>query len=141
MRSLLTIGSLTGLAVVLYQASDFLLFYHYFTFEYYIAAVAVVALMVGIWIAKATRPRSAKEIIADPFETLTRKELEILQLILDGKSNKQIAALHFVEISTVKTHINNLYGKLGVSNRQNAVLLCRQHAVQTKSTLSPPVIN
>ena len=53
-------------------------------------------------------------------EILTQKEKEILQLISDGKSNKEIASLLFIELSTVKTHINKIYSKIGVSNRREA---------------------
>ena len=53
-------------------------------------------------------------------EILTQKEKEILQLISDGKSNKEIASLLFVELSTVKSHINKIYSKIGVSNRREA---------------------
>ena len=53
-------------------------------------------------------------------EILTQKEKQILQLIGEGKSNKEIAAELFVELSTVKTHINKLYSKIGASNRREA---------------------
>ena len=39
----------------------------------------------------------------------------------EGKSNKDIAAENFVELSTVKTHINNIYAKLGVNSRREAI--------------------
>jgi len=51
----------------------------------------------------------------------TKQELKILELIIAGNSNKEIAAGLFVELSTVKTHINKLYSKLGVSNRAEAI--------------------
>lgn len=53
--------------------------------------------------------------------TLTQKEKEIFDLIRQGKSNKEIAAALFVELSTVKTHINKLYAKLGVKNRKEVM--------------------
>ncbi len=49
---------------------------------------------------------------------LSRQELNIQNLILEGKSNKEIANELFISLSTVKTHITNLYSKLKVSNRQ-----------------------
>lgn len=48
---------------------------------------------------------------------LTQQEQKILELILEDKTNKEIASLMFVSISTVKTHINNLYKKLGINSR------------------------
>jgi NarL family two-component system response regulator LiaR len=46
----------------------------------------------------------------------------VLKLIARGKANKQIASEMFVAMSTVKTHVNNLYRKLGVSSRTQAAL-------------------
>lgn len=52
---------------------------------------------------------------------LTSQEIRILQHIRQGKSNKEIAAELFIELSTVKSHINKLYAKLKVKNRKEAV--------------------
>ncbi|MCH9660829.1 MAG: LuxR C-terminal-related transcriptional regulator [Bacteroidetes bacterium] len=49
---------------------------------------------------------------------LTQQEQKVLELILEEKSNKEIASQLFVSVSTVKTHINNVYKKLEVSSRQ-----------------------
>lgn len=54
-------------------------------------------------------------------EQLTKKEIEILNLITNGKSNKEIASDLFIELSTVKTHINKIYSKLNISQRKEAV--------------------
>lgn len=52
---------------------------------------------------------------------LSRQELNIQNLILEGKTNKEIANELFISLSTVKSHITNLYSKLKVSNRQELV--------------------
>ena len=49
---------------------------------------------------------------------LSKQEQKVLQLILENKTNKEIATQLFVSLSTVKTHINNLYKKLEVSSRE-----------------------
>lgn len=51
--------------------------------------------------------------------SLSKQEKKVLDLILEEKSNKEIAAEMFVSLSTVKTHINNLYKKLHVSSRED----------------------
>lgn len=51
---------------------------------------------------------------------LTSKEVLVLRLLAESKTNKEIAAELYVELSTVKTHINNIYTKLSVSNRKEA---------------------
>lgn len=55
------------------------------------------------------------------YEGLTLKQQEILSLLAAGKTNKEIAQELFVELSTVKTHINNIYRQLNVTTRKEAV--------------------
>lgn len=59
-------------------------------------------------------------------EPLSTRELEVLRLIGAGLSNQQIADQLTVAASTVKTHINNIYGKLGVQTRVQAVQRARE---------------
>lgn len=54
-------------------------------------------------------------------ESLTRRELEVLRLLADGLSGPAIAKRLYVEPSTIKTHLQNLYAKLEVSDRAAAV--------------------
>lgn len=54
-------------------------------------------------------------------ENLTKSEQKILQMIADGKSNKEIAYTLEITENTVKTHVQNLFDKLGVSDRTSAV--------------------
>ena len=54
---------------------------------------------------------------------LTVRESEILNLIVDGKSNGEISEMLHIAESTVKFHINNLFGKLGVNDRAKAVVI------------------
>jgi DNA-binding CsgD family transcriptional regulator/FtsH-binding integral membrane protein len=59
-------------------------------------------------------------------EPLSAREVEVLRLLDAGLSNQQIAARLNIAASTVKTHINNLYGKLGVQTRVQAVNRARE---------------
>ncbi|HYO87157.1 MAG TPA: LuxR C-terminal-related transcriptional regulator [Candidatus Limnocylindrales bacterium] len=63
------------------------------------------------------------------LEPLTERELEILQLVADGRSNREIAAALYLSVGTVKTHIHNLTGKLGASNRTEAAALARRYGL------------
>jgi LuxR family maltose regulon positive regulatory protein len=58
-------------------------------------------------------------------EPLSERELEVLQLVADGRSNREIAERLFVTVGTVKKHLNNIYGKLGVARRTEAVAQAR----------------
>jgi NarL family two-component system response regulator LiaR len=68
---------------------------------------------------REVRTPESPEALAEP---LTERETEVLKLIARGKANKQIASEMFVAMSTVKTHVINLYRKLGVSSRTQAAL-------------------
>jgi LuxR family maltose regulon positive regulatory protein len=57
----------------------------------------------------------------EPFEPLSEREMEVLRLIASGLSNKQIAGELVIAVSTVKSHINHIYGKLGVRSRTQAI--------------------
>ena len=54
-------------------------------------------------------------------EPLRPQELEVLRLIAAGRSNAEIAATLVIAVSTVKWHINNIYGKLDVRSRTQAI--------------------
>ncbi|MEN8803797.1 MAG: response regulator transcription factor, partial [Thiogranum sp.] len=60
------------------------------------------------------------------FEPLTNRELEILNLLAQRLNTKEIAVKLFISPTTVKKHLNNIYGKLTVNNRQQAVAKARQ---------------
>ncbi len=60
---------------------------------------------------------------------LTARELEVLQLMAAGKSNKEIAAALFVTEGTIKVHVNNILRKLGAGGRTEAVTLAIKRGV------------
>ena len=62
----------------------------------------------------------------EPVEELSARELEILHMLYRGLSNKEISQELFLSVGTVKWHTSNIYGKLGVRSRTEAVLLARQ---------------
>ena len=73
-----------------------------------------------------TIPASLSFASDDPIDTLTTRETEVLSLVAQGSNNQEIAEKLFVREVTVKTHLNNIFKKLNVSNRTQAVLLAMQ---------------
>ncbi|MFD3446187.1 response regulator [Microbacteriaceae bacterium 4G12] len=61
------------------------------------------------------------------YEDLTDRELEILLLMAEGKSNQEIADQLFIALKTVKTHVSNILNKLNVSDRTQAVIYAFRH--------------
>lgn len=62
-----------------------------------------------------------------PGAGLTPREREVLALLVDGKTNKEIADQLFISLSTARLHVSNILGKLGASNRTEAVSLAVQN--------------
>jgi DNA-binding NarL/FixJ family response regulator len=60
-------------------------------------------------------------------DDLTPREAEVLRLIAQGLNNREIAERLFVTEATVKTHINNIFGKAGLRDRAQAVVYAIRH--------------
>lgn len=71
-------------------------------------------------------------------EDLTPREFDVLEQIVYGKSNKEIAAELDVSEATVKTHINSLLGKLGVTDRTQAATAAIQRGIVPLESLRRP---
>ena len=69
---------------------------------------------------------SPRETAGSHVEPLSERELEVLRLIASGASNRDIARKLFVSLATVKTHINNIYRKLEVRTRTQALARARE---------------
>ncbi|HET9052704.1 MAG TPA: LuxR C-terminal-related transcriptional regulator [Cyclobacteriaceae bacterium] len=98
--------------------------------EFYVGAIAVFFTVLGVWAGlKLTKNKTI--IITNPafqFDQtrldslgISRREYEVLELIANGFSNQEIADKLFVSLNTVKTHSSNLFLKLEVSRRTQAV--------------------
>jgi len=59
-------------------------------------------------------------------EPLSERELEVLRLIAAGRSNHEIAHDLIIAVGTAKRHVHSIFGKLGVSNRLEAVIRARE---------------
>jgi two-component system, NarL family, response regulator LiaR len=107
-------------------------------FEIYVGAIASIFTGLGIWLAlKLSRPKVQTVVVEkevyvrrDSFLlneqevnnlNLSKRELEVLQLMAEGLSNHEIAERLYVSLSTVKTHSRNLFEKLGVARRTQAI--------------------
>jgi len=130
-----------SLAILLFFLKWLELRYIIFThsFEIYAGCIAVLFTALGIWLAlKLSKPKIEtivveKEVHVNSNENIvpdvslisqleiTKRELEILNLLAQGYSNQEIAATLFVSLSTVKTHNQNLFEKLDVKRRIQAV--------------------
>ncbi|HOY19732.1 MAG TPA: response regulator [Haliscomenobacter sp.] len=78
--------------------------------------------------AQNAQPRnfSLEKLNQQLLSPLTEKEFQVLQDIYQGCTNKQMAEQHFVSVNTIKTHLQNLYDKLNVCSRSEAIVKLRE---------------
>jgi DNA-binding CsgD family transcriptional regulator len=138
-------GGLLILAMELVEYR-FLVLQH--SFEIYAAITAAAFAAVGIWLGltitgrkvevrevtvEVPVPAAAGPFVADAatIESLgiTPRELEVLQLIAEGLSNKEMAERLFVSENTIKTHTSRVFDKLGASRRTQAVQLAKSRGL------------
>jgi LuxR family transcriptional regulator, maltose regulon positive regulatory protein len=77
-------------------------------------------------VATSARQPAPQPMAARLAEPLTPRELEVLRLIAEGKTNGEIARALIVAVCTVKAHINNIFGKLNVTHRSAALAQARR---------------
>lgn len=80
------------------------------------------SVLLNIWFLHSKRKQKSK-INTQAIEQLTSQEQKVLELLLDNHTNKDIANTLYISVSTVKTHVNNLYRKLNVTSRDEVKLL------------------
>lgn len=112
--------------------------FHY-SFEIYVGLIAIIFTALGIWLAlKLVKPKVEtriieKEVYIDHLAPdkinqkeieklrISKRELDVLNLMAKGLSNEEIAGKLFVSLNTVKTHSSNIYLKLDVKRRTQAM--------------------
>jgi two-component system response regulator DegU len=85
--------------------------------------------LVGRVMAEFARVSRLRAAAKEVFAELTRREIEVLELLGKGLRNKDIAARLFLSEKTVKNHISNIFMKLHVNDRTEAALLAARHGL------------
>nr|WP_294790191.1 LuxR C-terminal-related transcriptional regulator [uncultured Mucilaginibacter sp.] len=134
--------ALAGLLVLL-KWLEFKLILVDHAFELYVGAIAVFFTTLGIWLAlKLTKPKVETVVVekavykamAD-FQVnlhevnklnLSSRELDVLQLMAQGLSNQEISERLFVSLNTIKTHSSNIFEKMEVKRRTQAVEMAQR---------------
>ncbi len=128
-RTILLYGFSLAALVALLKFFEYRFFIRELSIEIYIGVVAIFFTVLGVWVGlKLTR----RKVIVAPGDFhqdtdvlnrlgISKREQEVLDLISKGLSNQEIADKLFVSINTVKTHSSNLFQKLAVSRRTQAI--------------------
>jgi DNA-binding CsgD family transcriptional regulator len=147
-RHILIYGLVGGVLIALLKWSEYWFLVIDHSIEIYGGLIAATFAALGIWLGlKLTKPKQkivevVKEVqaeipvpVSQPFVLddtkrenlgITRRELDILELIAQGMSNREIAEKLFVSENTVKTHSSRVFDKLGAKRRTQAVQLGKQ---------------
>jgi DNA-binding CsgD family transcriptional regulator len=98
-----------------------------FSFEFYLALIAAGSIALGAWLGQRLTPRRSRKA---GFERnaaairslgLSPREIDVLERLAAGESNKEIARRLGISPNTVKTHVARVYGKLAVQRRVQAI--------------------
>ena len=141
-KIVLLYGILGGVLIAALKVIEYRFLVLEHSLEIYGGIVALIFATVGIWLGlKLTRPRVTvvvKEVpvqVSGPFVRnqarleqlgITPRELEILEAMAAGLSNREIAARLFVSENTVKTHAGRVFDKLSARRRTQAVQLAKE---------------
>jgi len=141
-RHVLIYGLVGGVLIVLLQWTKYQFLVVEHSVEIYGALVAAAFASLGIWLGlKLTKPKETVVIKEVPVPAngpfvrderkreelgLTARELDILELIAQGLSNREIAEKLYVSENTVKTHSSRVFDKLGAKRRTQAVQLGKE---------------
>jgi DNA-binding CsgD family transcriptional regulator len=151
-KAVLLYGLVGGLLIVVLRAIEYRYVVIEHSVEIYGGLIALVFASVGIWLGLTlTRRRVREEVVLKEVQVpvpvpvpvptpppfvrneerlealgITRRELEILELIAAGLSNREIAERVFVSENTVKTHSSRVFEKLGAKRRTQAVQLGKE---------------
>lgn len=141
-RHVLLYGLLCGVIIAALRLIEYRWLVVEHSIEIYGGLVAAIFAAVGIWLGRRlTRPTETvvvREVVVPAPSTFVRdqakveslgitpRELEVLELIAEGLSNREIAARVFVSENTIKTHSSRVFDKLGAQRRTQAVQLGRE---------------
>lgn len=97
--------------------------------EIYSGIIALIFMGLGVWLAlnfqkKNTKTSSRHTEIQ--LSELSKREKEVLHLLTEGLNNQEIADRLFVSLPTIKTHISNLFVKLEVKSRSQAIIKAKE---------------
>lgn len=125
-KTVLTFSGIIIALIGLFQISKYSISSGDLKIEFVIAGIALIFLLIGLFISKKRNQSVIEEDAPINFQKIeelgiSKREYEILQKISEGLSNKEIGQALFVSEHTVKTHASNLFQKLNVKRRTQAI--------------------
>lgn len=134
-------GSLAGVLLLVLQVVHYRAMVRDIQLELFGVIVAVVFLGLGVFVGIQLYHRQQSARIDKSRAKallLSTREVEVLALLAEGFSNQEIADRLFVSLNTTKTHLSNIYQKLNVSRRTQAVQKARELAIVSSPESTNP---
>jgi DNA-binding CsgD family transcriptional regulator len=133
-KTIILYGAVIALAAIALEWLEFKYVTRVFATEFYIFLLALAFTALGVWVGRRLTERQApgpfeKNVAALASLGVTDREYDVLALLAEGCTNKEIARRLDVSPNTVKTHTARLYEKLEVGRRTQAVQKARELAL------------
>lgn len=155
LRGVLLIGLVLGLLLAVTKLMELSYLTRDLTLEAYLAGIALLFLLTGGMVGRRFFPERAAEagvqagtvpvaeeadadetkavpgapVRSAPWGELSDREFEVLELVAQGKTNREIAEKLFLSPNTIKSHVSNIYRKLDVARRPEAVARAKELAI------------
>ncbi len=146
-KHILLYGGALAILLVLLKWLEFRFIIIDNAFEAYMGAIAIFFTILGIWLAlRLSKPKVHTIVVEKPVYlnntkdftineceverlNLSRRELEVLQLMAEGLSNQEISARLFISLNTIKTHSARLFEKMEVKRRTQAIEMAKRRCI------------
>lgn len=147
-KHIILYGAALAILLLLLKWLEYRLILVDYAFEAYAGSIAVFFTALGIWLAlKLTKPKVKTVVVEKPVYisntpdefsvnqqeltrlNLSKREVEVLQLMADGLSNQEISDRLFVSLNTIKTHSAKLFEKMEVKRRTQAIEMAKRLSI------------
>lgn len=144
-RTVILYGIGLALLMVALKSIEYRYMLRDLSMEFYVTLVALLFTGIGLWVGVKLRNRTGDEPQGSPIHDhervsipkekilaqigISQREFEVLELIAEGCTNQEIADRLFISLNTVKTHSSNLFAKLDVKRRTQAVQKAKELAL------------
>jgi two-component system, NarL family, response regulator LiaR len=133
-KQIIVYGLILGALAAILKLLEFNLLFINHLFEVYAFIVALVFCAVGVWVGLKLTNKGKQIVVIEGAGTpgkvddekikelgISKREYEVLELIAKGHTNQEVADKLFVSANTIKTHLANIFAKLDVNRRTQAV--------------------
>jgi len=133
-RFIIKYGVIIFIVISSYKLSELLFLDKTLSLDTYSFIIVVISIIIGFYFSYN---HSKNEQIFQPTNTyhlknnieISKREMEVLELLSEGYTNNEISDILFISLNTTKTHLSNIYSKLGTNNRVQTIKVARNYGL------------